>query len=46
MPTPETLMVFTAAALLMNISAGPSNFYSGSILVALGLYVAQSERAG
>ena len=36
MPTIETLMIFTAAALLMNISPGPSNFYVMSRSVAQG----------
>ena len=47
MPSIETLLLFTAAALLMNISPGPSNFYvmarsivqgvSGGLVAALGL---------
>jgi threonine/homoserine/homoserine lactone efflux protein len=47
MPTPETLLAFTLAALLMNIMPGPSNFYvlsrtlvqgrRGGIAAALGL---------
>lgn len=36
MPSTETLLVFTAAALLMNISPGPSNFYVMSRSVAQG----------
>lgn len=36
MPTPETLLIFTAAALLMNISPGPSNFYVMSRSIAQG----------
>lgn len=36
MPTLETLLIFTAAALLMNISPGPSNFYVISRSVAQG----------
>lgn len=36
MPTLETLLIFTAAALLMNISPGPSNFYVMSRSVAEG----------
>jgi threonine/homoserine/homoserine lactone efflux protein len=36
MPTLETLLIFTAAALLMNISPGPSNFYVVSRSVAQG----------
>lgn len=68
MPSTETLLVFTAAALLLNISPGASNFFvawasgsaaravagntrlarardylAGSVLVGLGLVVAQSE---
>ena len=36
MPTFETLLIFTAAALLMNISPGPSNFYVMSRSVVQG----------
>lgn len=36
MPSVETLLIFTAAALLMNISPGPSNFYVMSRSVAQG----------
>lgn len=36
MPSIETLLIFTAAALLMNISPGPSNFYVMSRSVAQG----------
>lgn len=36
MPALDTLLVFTAAALLMNISPGPSNFYVMSRSVAQG----------
>ena len=36
MPSLETLLIFTAAALLMNISPGPSNFYVMSRSVAQG----------
>jgi hypothetical protein len=48
MPTSETLLIFTAAPLLMNIFPGPvpiQEYVSGSILVGPGLYVAQTERA-
>ena len=47
MPSLDTLLIFTAAALLMNISPGPSNFYvmsrsvaqgpRGGVLAAMGL---------
>ena len=37
MPSIETLLIFTAAAVLMNISPGPSNFYVMSRSVAQGL---------
>ena len=40
MPALETLLIFTAAALLMNISPGPSNFY------VLSRSVAQGPRGG
>ena len=36
MPTLETLLIFTAASLLMNISPGPSNFYVMSRSIAQG----------
>jgi len=36
MPSAETLLVFAAAALLLNISPGPSNFYVMSRSVAQG----------
>jgi threonine/homoserine/homoserine lactone efflux protein len=36
MPALDTLLIFTAAALLMNISPGPSNFYVMSRSVAQG----------
>jgi threonine/homoserine/homoserine lactone efflux protein len=36
MPTLETLLIFTVAALLMNISPGPSNFYVMSRSIAQG----------
>lgn len=36
MPSPETLIIFTAAALLMNISPGPSNFYVMSRAIGQG----------
>jgi threonine/homoserine/homoserine lactone efflux protein len=36
MPTLDTLLVFTAAALLLNISPGPSNFYVMSRSIAQG----------
>lgn len=36
MPTVETLLIFTAASLLMNISPGPSNFYVMSRSIAQG----------
>ena len=36
MPSLDTLLIFTAAALLMNISPGPSNFYVMSRSVAQG----------
>ena len=36
MPSFETLLIFTAAAVLMNISPGPSNFYVMSRSVAQG----------
>jgi threonine/homoserine/homoserine lactone efflux protein len=36
MPTLDTLLIFTAAALLMNISPGPSNFYVMSRSVVQG----------
>ena len=49
MPSTEVLLAFTAAALLLNISPGPSNFYimarsiaqgtKGGIVAALGLAV-------
>ena len=35
-PTVETLLIFTAASLLMNISPGPSNFYVMSCSIAHG----------
>jgi threonine/homoserine/homoserine lactone efflux protein len=36
MPAIDTLLIFTAAALLMNISPGPSNFYVMSRSIAQG----------
>ena len=49
MPSIEVLLAFTAAALLLNISPGPSNFYiiaraiaqgtRGGVVAALGLAV-------
>ena len=36
MPSTETLLIFTAAALLMNISPGPSNFYVMARSIAHG----------
>jgi threonine/homoserine/homoserine lactone efflux protein len=40
MPSIDTLLLFTAAALLMNISPGPSNFY------VMSRSIAQGSRAG
>ncbi len=40
MPSPETLLIFTAAALIMNISPGPSNFY------VMARSLAQGSKAG
>lgn len=40
MPSIETLLIFTAAAALMNISPGPSNFY------VMSRSIAQGPRAG
>ena len=49
MPSPEVLIAFTAAALMLNISPGPSNLYviarsiaqgtKGGIVAAMGLAV-------
>jgi threonine/homoserine/homoserine lactone efflux protein len=36
MPSPETLLIFTLAALAMNISPGPSNLYVMSRSLAQG----------
>ena len=36
MPTPETLLIFTAAAMVLNLSPGPSNFYVLSRSLAQG----------
>ncbi len=40
MPSPETLLIFTLAALAMNISPGPSNLY------VMSRSLAQGTRAG
>lgn len=40
MPSPEALIVFTIAAVLMNISPGPSNFY------VMARSISQGPRAG
>jgi threonine/homoserine/homoserine lactone efflux protein len=52
MPSTEILLAFTAAALLLNISPGPSNFFiiarsiaqgtRGGIVAALGLAAGSS----
>ena len=36
MPSVETLLIFTAAALILNLSPGPSNFYVMSRSLAQG----------
>lgn len=46
MPSPETLIVFTMAALLMNISPGPSNFYVMSRAIGQGAGAGLEAAAG
>ena len=49
MPSAETLLIFTVAAILMNLSPGPSNFYVMSRSIAQATATpstASSERNG
>src|SRR5689334_1879000 len=46
MPSPETLLIFTLAALAMNISPGPSNLYVMSRSLAQGTSAGLIAAAG
>ena len=46
MPALETLLIFTAAALLMNLSPGPSNFYVMSRSISQGWRAGFTAAAG